>query len=211
MRSIFVIYLPGHAGNFVSRTFSLSPETMPLLKQQQIKHYVSNQKSVPNFSRLSWYKFSTVLSQHQTWQQFHRAWADYKDYAAYRLINLYSKQVYQTVIYQIHPREMISDYVSIEPEDFFHIELDLQRWGHWVRQEQQRLQFVQRPDEGQQFEQLKIKFKTKPIDLNKMLDNNDNFVEEYLRVCNLMKLTPVVDQALSLRKDWYDTRVKSYE
>ena len=125
--------------------------------------------------------------------------------------NLYSKRVYQTVIYQIHPREMVSDYVSIEPEDFFHIELDLQRWGHWVRQEQQRLQFVQRHDEGQQFEQLKIKFKTKPIDLNKMLDNNDNFVEEYLRICNLMKLTPVVDQALSLRKDWYDTRVKSYE
>lgn len=48
----------------------------------------------------------------------------------------------------------------------------------------------------------------RPIDLTKMLHSEQDFLEEYLRICSQMQIEPQTDQALWLRNDWYSVRVQ---
>jgi hypothetical protein len=200
--------MPGHAGNFVSRLFSLGPETMPLIRQSVMTEYIDHGLEISDtFDRLANYQFSTVSTEFDTWQEFHRSYADHKEYLFYRLLNVFCNRKYARIVFPLHPYEFNQDFSGDEDSEFFYVDLDLDIWGGWVESEQQKLQFQVRSMEKEQFDQIKHQYSMKPISLTRLLENDHTFVQEYQRVCTEMQISPLLEQALILRKDWYLTRV----
>ena len=200
--------MPGHAGNFVSRLFSLGPETMPLIRQSMMNEYIDHGTEISDtFDRLANYQFSTVATEFDTWQKFHRAYADHKEYLHYRLLNVFCNRKYSRIVFPLHPHEFNQDFSGDEDSEFYYVDLDLEVWKDWVDSEQQKLRFQVRPQEEEQFEYFKHQYSMKAISLTRLLESDQTFVQEYQRVCAEMQIPPLLEQALILRKDWYSTRV----
>ena len=200
--------MPGHAGNFVSRLFSLGPETMPLIRQSMMNEYIDHGTEISDtFDRLANYQFSTVATEFDTWQKFHRAYADHKEYLHYRLLNVFCNRKYSRIVFPLHPHEFNQDFSGDEDSEFYYVDLDLEIWKDWVDSEQQKLRFQVRPQEEEQFEYFKHQYSMKAISLTRLLESDQTFVQEYQRVCAEMQIPPLLEQALILRKDWYSTRV----
>ena len=208
MKTVIVLYMPGHAGNFVSRLFSLGAETMPLMqKKTMAEHVMQGIKLSNTFDKLDNYLFSSMKENLNAWQQFHADWADYQDRSSYRLLNVFCDLRYSRIVFPLHPHEFAKDFESSDNDDFYYVDLDLDAWGHWVETSRQSLGFIDRPLELEQFTEFKQLYNMQPISLTKLLDSEESFVEEYQRVCYRMQITPAVEQALELRRDWYNTRV----
>ena len=200
--------MPGRAGNFVSRLFSLGPETMPLIRQSMMTEYIDHGLAISDtFDRLENYQFSTVSTEFNTWQEFHRAYADHKEYIHYRLLNVFCNRKYSRIVFPLHPYEFDQDFLGDEDSEFYYVDLDLEIWKDWVDSEQQKLKFQVRSLEEEQFEYFKHQYSMKSISLTQLLESNQTFVQEYQRVCTEMQISPLLEQALILRKDWYSTRV----
>jgi hypothetical protein len=200
--------MPGHAGNFVCRLFSLGLETMPLIRQSMMTEYIDHGTEIPDtFDRLANYQFSTVATEFDTWQKFHRAYADHKEYLHYRLLNVFCNRKYSRIVFPLHPHEFAQDFSGDEDSEFYYVDLDLKVWKDWVDSAQQKLRFQVRPQEEEQFEYFKHQHNMKPISLTQLLESDQTFVQEYQRVCTEMQIPLLLEQALILRKDWYLTRV----
>jgi len=209
MKTVIILYLPGHAGNFVARLFSLGRETMPLMQQHMLQHHLESVTDIPNdFDRLENYRFSTVTAAFNNWQQFHRSYADYKEYSCYNLLNIYCKQKYSRIVFPLHPYEFIADFDNQSQSEFYYVDLDLEQWGDWVNLQQAKLHFQYRYNEHQQFEDLKAKHRMCPISLTRLLESHESFLKEYYRICKIMDIDPLPEQALLLRQDWMSVRVK---
>jgi hypothetical protein len=207
MKTVIILYLPGHAGNFVARLFSLGNETMPLLPQTMLQAHVVSAQEIPNdFDRLENYRFSTVPIKFDNWQQFHRSFADYKEYSSYRLLNLFCKRKYSRIVFPLHPYEFVIDFYNQTQSEFYYIDLDLAQWGDWVHDQQAKLNFQYRPNEHAQFHDLKQNYNMKPISLDQLLHSEQSFLAEYYRVCEVMNVSANTEQALHLRDDWMAVR-----
>jgi hypothetical protein len=208
MKTVIILYMPGHAGNFVARLFSLGAETMPLIQQQLMHESIDQGLAIPDsFDRLANYRFSTVSSEFDSWQQFHRAYADHKDYVSYRLLNVFCNRKYSRIVFPLHPHEFFNDFSGDADTEFYYVDLDLDQWGEWVEASQHKLKFRVRPLEQTQFDQLKSEYNIKPIYLSHLLKDQYSFVQEYQRVCAEMQIPVLLEQALTLRQDWYSTRI----
>lgn len=208
MKTVIVLYLPGHAGNFVARLFSLNPDTMPLIRQDQLEQHLDRGTALPDdFDRLANYQFSSVKQEFGHWQRFHRAYADSLELPQYRLLNMFCGFRYSRIVVPIHPNEFI-DFSSPGATEFYCVDLDLDQWGTWVDAQQTLLGFCYRGDEHGDFDKQKTLCNMRPIDLTKMLHSEQDFLEEYLRICSQMQIEPQTDQALWLRNDWYSVRVQ---
>lgn len=208
MKTVIVLYLPGHAGNFVARLFSLNTDTMPLIRQDQLEQHLDQGTALPDdFDRLANYRFSLVTQEFGDWQRFHRAYADAYELPQYRLLNVFCGLRYSRIVVPIHPNEFV-DFSSPEPTEFYCVDLDLDQWGTWVDAQQKILGFYHRGNEHGEFEKQKNLHNMKSIDLTKMLNSEQDFLEEYARICNQMLIEPQPDQALWLRRDWYSVRVR---
>lgn len=209
MKTVIVLYMPGHAGNFVARLFSLGPETMPLIRKSMMMECIEHGTEIPDsFDRLANYEFSKVWTEFNTWQAFHRAFADHKEFVHYRLLNAFCNQKYSRIVFPLHPHEFSIDFSSDADTELYYVDLDLDHWGHWTRAAQEKLQFRIRPLEEQQFHEFKRDNNMKPIYLSQLLKDEHSFIQEYRRVCTEMQIPVLVEQALILRKDWYSTRVE---
>jgi hypothetical protein len=207
MKTVIVLYLPGHAGNFVARLFSLGQETMPLLPKTMLLSCITSAQDVPqDFDRLENYRFSDVPKKFNDWQKFHRSFADYNECNQYRLWNSFCKQKYSRIVFPIHPREFGIYFVQKSLTEFYFVDLDLDRWGHWVDDQQQKLDFEYRHDELEQFQEFKKSHHMAPISLDRLLESTESFVHEYQRVCELMLIPTHAEQALQLRQDWMSVR-----
>lgn len=204
MRSIFVLYLPGHAGHMISRLFGLSPEAMPLIEKNALET-----ADISTVNKLDTYQFVDVKSRFQTWQKFHHEYANYKDSNMLRIINAVSGHCYSCIIYPIHPYEFHHDFRKIDETEYYYVDLDLDRWGSWVEQQRAVLRFKTRHNEQKYFEEYKNSHNMELISLTKMLESDQGFQEEYLRVAHAMNITPVLDQATVLFNDWKSVRVAS--
>lgn len=208
MKTVIVLYLPGHAGNFIARLFSLTSDTMPLVRQHQLEQHLDQGTALPeDFDRLKSYQFGSVHKEFSDWQRFHRAYADALDLPQYRLLNIFCGFRYSRIVIPIHPKEF-RDFSLAGTTEFYFVDLDLKQWGTWVSSQQQRLKFQYRGDEHAQFEHQKTKHNMSAINLTKMLNNEQDFLEEYVRICNHMQIEPQPEQALWLRRDWYSVRVE---
>jgi hypothetical protein len=205
LKTILIMYMPGYAGNFLLRLFGLSNSLMPHLEKRILKNLLDSNRPVPeDFDKLSKYKFSSVPKIYKNWQDFHRAHADMLDYSDYRLLNLMSGLRYN-LIFSAHPYEINSSFVDIDTTEFYYVELD-STLEQWVNQQQKKLNFTQRPMEKKLFDLLKNKYRMLPIYLSKLLISEQDFVNEYHRVCKLMNIEPCVEQALMLLNDWKSVR-----
>jgi hypothetical protein len=210
MKTVIILYLPGHAGNFVARLFSLNRESMPLLPQVLLQHHLESVTDIPeDFDRLENYRFSTVSAAFNDWQQFHRSYADHKEYSCYNLLNIYCKQKYSRIVFPLHPHEFIADFDNQSESEFYYVDLDLDLWSSWVNEQQTKLNFQYRHNEPQQFEDLKVMHCMQPISLDRLLQSQQSFLNEYQRICKIMDIDPLPQQALLLRQDWMSVRLKT--
>jgi hypothetical protein len=207
MKTVIVLYLPGHAGNFISRLFSLSDETMPLIRQHQLDTLLDQGQALPDeFDRLANYSFSQVTEEFDNWQQFHRSYADFLENTQYRLLNLFCKLKYSRIVLPVHPWEFELHFVPMQNCEFYYVDLDLTKWGSWVNNQKQKLGFQYRGNEHAQFDRLKQNMTA--INLTKMLESETAFLQEYTLICKKMEITPMIPEALLLRQDWYSVRVE---
>lgn len=205
MKTILIMYMPGHAGHLIARLFGLSPEVMPLINKGLLERLINNKLGIPKgFDKLALYKFSDVKTKFESWQDFHRAYANYKDNAEFKMLDEYGKHQHSAIIYPVHPYEFHFDYDNSDC-NFYYVDLDLDQWGSWVEQEQQKLGFVVRPDELDYFNKYKTMYNMKPISLTKLL--GQDFDSEYQRVATDMNITPVMDKAHALFQDWKSVRL----
>jgi hypothetical protein len=210
MKTVIVMYMPGHGGNFIQRLFGLSPEFMPILSRKMLRLLVNSWRPMPgSWPKLSSYYFHQILARHQTWQNFHRDTADFLDHIDYRLLNCIYNFEYN-FIYSIHPLELQTKFQELDQTDYYYVDLDTQ-YDQWVDKEQQRLGFVVRPNESELFVQLKQRHQMHPISLTAMLEQSqDLFLTQYHKICTAMQITPVEDQAIMLWNNWLDTRFRIY-
>lgn len=202
--------MPGHAGNFLTRLFSLSPETIPQVPIDVLKKSVIETGQVPVIKdRADYYSFKKH-TQHASWQEFHRAWPDFYQQNLFEYFNELYSMPFSHVVYSIHPHEFEIRHKEILQTDyvFYYVDTDAQLLP-WINDSQCRLKFEYRPTydiELSKFTQFKEKYNMTAINLLQMVSTIDTFVSEYLKITTHMALTPVIDSAKKLYCDWHAVR-----
>jgi hypothetical protein len=210
MESIFILYMPGHAGNFLTRLFSLGPDTVPQVPIAILKESVIDTGQVPTIdNRAEYYSFKTN-NQHCSWQEFHRAWPDFYQQELFEYFNELYHPPFPYVVYSIHPYEFILHESDITKQrcDFYYVDLD-PKYNQWVSDQRLKLNFTYRPNydgELATFNQIKTKYQMKKISLTNMINSTDSFVNEYLKIIKEMSLTPKLDNAVQLYHEWIAIR-----
>jgi hypothetical protein len=199
--------MPGHAGNFLTRLFSLSPETIPQMpiKMMQLLEQ-PNHKIPEDLNRLELYKFDDVIKKYNHWQTFHRSFPDYNNRDSFNLLNINSGFRHSHVIYSIHPHEFwlnLSSMCAVY-DQFFHVELT--DHDEWVNDQQQKLQFEWRENELLKLQQFTSTYPSQAISLTQMLRGNNELLNEYKKICQIIGITPMLDQALQLYQSWRSVR-----
>jgi hypothetical protein len=207
MKLIIILYMPGYAGNFLTRLFSLSPETIP---QIPIQNLIDGE--IPTFtSRADFYSFKSVNTQYLDWQKFHRDWPDFHNRELVNFFNTLYPTPFSCVVYSMHAvpfPDFEQEILTQTEHDFYWVEL-ADEYLPWVLENQKKLNFENRPNyhsELEQFNKIKNKHSMKPISLTRMLESEDTFMEEYLKIVQEMSLTPDVDAAKTLYHDWFAVR-----
>ena len=208
MKSIIILYMPGHAGNFLTRLFSLSPETMPHLTVEDLENSLNCKKLKP-INRIEYYSFDRAITHYLKWQDFHRAFTDFSHSPDIELLNNTLDNKFDKAVYSIHPVELLrEEFLFLQTQaDCYHVSLDDNIFSNWVENSRSDLNFVTRKGEEIEFSKLVNENFSKAIDLTKILTSESEFLEEYLRVCALMKLTPMTEMALELYRNWRSIRV----
>jgi hypothetical protein len=209
MLTNIIVYNPGYAGNFLIRLFSLGTDIVPQMPINMI------QVSIPYYSidqRLSLYSFSKVREQHLNWQKFHREWMDFQKYE--NINDLLVDCNYTHIVFAMHAPELelySSRIQTIQDVKYFYVDLDLEKYGNWIKSAQRDLNFKYRIDEIFKYNLLlENAHPDYKIDLTAMLNSEDDFLKEYHRVCSIMQIIPIDEAALLLYRDWYATRVACY-
>jgi hypothetical protein len=244
MKTIFILYMPGHAGNLINRLISLSPETVPQIPKPELIDFQKYKKVLTFSDRLSLYSFKKAEN-FNNWQDFHRTCVDFLDEDLFRYF--YLRQfpgIFSHVVYAIHPYEFykalninpnsiidhkfqkkifdsIKDFneIAVTEKDirqysriskviepiFYYIELTT-KYDNWVDYYRGKLLFQDRQNEKKLFQKLQNDFDMKPIYLDRMLDSLKGFEEEYMRIVIELNLTPNLNQANILYKEWLTMR-----
>lgn len=214
MKSIFIMYMPGHAGTFLSRLMSLSPETVQMVPKNIMNHYLKNQVQLsekPLPSRLECYLFSKAAS-FENWQEFHSAWSHFVEQCDNKIFDRWIKVCgvdCSKILYEIHPHEFMlykKNIDEIEEKLFYYVDLDLSKYHSWVESARKQLGFVDRPDEYKKFVQYRNDYNMLPINLTRMLESTSEFVNEYLQLTQSMEITPDTENATTLFLDWKKAR-----
>jgi phage anti-repressor protein len=205
--------MPGHAGNFLTRLFSLSPETVPQVPVKILAESIRHPTVEPIIPRRKeLYSFVDVLNQYNNWQEFHRDWPDFQNHDQFNYFIQLFQTKFSTIVYSIHPYELglaEAALIDLENSEFYFVELD-EKYHSWVKEQQAKLKFIYRPDfsgELNQFKNLKNKYSmTSSINLTSLLESETSFANEYLRVVANMNITPDLPGAIELYQGWIKTR-----
>jgi hypothetical protein len=208
VKSIFVLYTPGYAGNFLIRLLALDTTVVPIMPKKMMIDWVETAIR-PEFDLESLYSFDVVGQYHNNdWLGFHLAWSDIYDKIWYESLTDLEPQ-YTNIVYQIHPYEFRlheAAIASLSNSQFFYVDLDLSRYGDWVSSAASKIGFKQRGDELADGKLLRSEYCMQTIDLGKILDTDESFIAEYSRICKVAGLVPHVNKALSLRDNWLEKR-----
>jgi hypothetical protein len=187
-----IIYRPGHAGTFLRYLFSLDEST------------VSHAKDSDN--RLEAYSFNHALK-YSHWKLFHKGHSDENIADIKNLPEGYDHLVYPVHSMDYHKLDLtnfksVTYYQVVLPyEEFcdFWLLRTRELWGNWPRQ-----RYTEVLAEEIVKKQLTLK---NVISLNKLLDKS-TWLDEYLRITNLMNIPPNIEQATILYNEWYNLRVQ---
>lgn len=219
MKHIYIIYNPGYAGNFLQKLFSLSTETVPSLYQTDLNTPIVN---LSTEERIEKYKFSNVLTNVNSWQAYHRKWADMYQYLD--IMKAILPQQFKYIIFSMHEVEyQLFNSMRVRNHEYapimlpinsivLGVSLDLTKYGTWIKNTQQALKFIYRLEEKQFYNKfINSLQKDKIINLTKMLDSYTGFCDEYVRVCKVIGLEPDIESATLLWDDWYETRFECFQ
>jgi hypothetical protein len=209
VENIFVVYYPGFAGNFILRLLTLSENVMPTMTKKMLTEW-SESTIKPDVDLHSQYSFDTVQKDHNgEWLSFHDAWAGIYEHSLYAsLIDL--GEPYSKIVYQIHPHEFLKFENNIEAlpqKTMLYVDLDLGKYGEWLRRESARIGCKPRGDEYTQGAHLKEKYGMYVVNLTAILDSTDGFVAEYIKLCDRLNIQPVINKATALYENWKKHRV----
>lgn len=207
VKTTFILYAPGLAGNFLARLFSLSDDTVPVMPKQMLHNWVTTAVE-PQFDKTSLYSFDVVVEKfNHDWLSFHAAWVDiYDKLWCESLTDLVHK--YDRIVYQIHPFEFseFEEAIAALPnKQLFYVDLDMDKYGHWVNSAKQRIGFDYRGDEHSAGASLCRKYGMETINLTELL-TDDEFLVEYNRVCSIMGIAADNTAAQRLRDNWLTFR-----
>jgi hypothetical protein len=198
MKTNIIIYQPGYGGTFLQYLFSLDSTTVPYGPKSN--------------NRLDIYSFDHA-QQYLNWEQFHHNYTDINT------IDLTAEDDhYTTMVVAKHPVEFYQSnqivtksfkagtkmYIADLSRDSFN--------DFWlVRFKEKGNGFPSlRPHEIIQEEQIRIAYTPNSISVDKFLDPT-TWQEEYLRINEIMELTPYLESAEKLYESWYRQRVEPYK
>jgi hypothetical protein len=214
IKSCSVIYFPGTGGNFIKFCLSLSKETVPYYHKPisacsneeiiQIKSMSANQrKDMVRFKSLEDFK------------RFHNNRDDFfapDFYYENSLMDAY----FDWSIVSNHTNTYRDRLPYLEK--IILLELDYEKYGHWIKNSFDYFkQFdifgtsCQITDE-QYTEEITIKALpiTVSLSMTQILQGVDSFVEQYLIVCDALKLTPEIDCSILYYQEWRSLRVDPF-
>ena len=166
----------------------------------------------PSIDLRSQYYYDTVRIDHGgDWLAFHDAWAGIYDHTLYAsLIDL--GEQYDKIAYQIHPHEFTkfeTDIVALPRKTMFYVDLDLEKYGTWLRKESDRIGCKPRKDEYAIGVELCKKYDMHVINLTAIIDSETGFVAEYMKLCGKLTIKPVLHHATVLYENWKKHRVNN--
>jgi hypothetical protein len=209
VENIFVVYYPGFAGNFILRLLTLSQGVMPTMTKKMLIEW-SESAIKPDVDFHSLYSFDTVQKDHNgEWLSFHDAWAGIYEHSLYAsLIDL--GEPYSNIVYQIHPHEFSkfeNDIEALPQKTMLYVDLDLGKYGEWLRRESTRIGCMSRGDEHSQGLHFKEKYGMYVVNLTAILDSTGGFVAEYTKLCDKLGIRPSTQAAIVLYENWKKYRV----
>lgn len=201
----FIVYIPGYAGNFLQRVFSLSPSVTPVVTRGQLSNWIVSGVVPSN----ELFDFTSVNTKYADWQAFHNDYSSAHTLVVYP--NLLSKfNQYTHVVTQIHPHELVElrqPLISRIPAvNFMYVDLDLGIYNRWWETSKKELGFELRPGELALANELKQSMQS--ISLTAILSSEEGFVQEYVTGCDIFKLEPCIDYAIHLYRSWKSVRAK---
>ena len=208
IHNTIIVYNPGFAGNFLSRLFSLDTSVCPQVKIG----WAENNIDIFDQNRLDLYSFDEA-KKYENWQSFHRDWADLYNYNL--LDNYFQSKNFSSIVFSIHEPEFqihknLID--SLSNRTILGVKLESEKNKRWVKLAQPDLNFTYRFEEEKFYEIfLNSLDKTYLIDLDKILNSENEFINEYQRIVKLTGIKPALDSAVKLYKQWYSIRVKCYQ
>ena len=210
MSTVFIVYNPGYAGTLFHRLLCLSPSVVPHLQINKLKRIVETAVPEPPDP----YSFSFVNTYYTNWQLFHRDYADFYYHSLYTsLRDLPSYNNYEHIVYSIHPLEfryLEQDILKINDARFFYVDLDLGKYNNWLTVCQQQLGWETRDNESTIGLELKNAYNMDTISLTNVLKSNLAFLDEYVVLCDKLKIKPDIDSATKLYKDWRSVRFDNF-
>ena len=210
-----IIYFPGIGGNFIKLCLSLSTETVPYY-YKHLDSYPDEKiigiRKISSSQRREIIKYSTV----EDYKKIHsNTLAEPDFYYQNPLINHY----FDWSIVSNHPDNYESRLLWLKK--IIYVELDLEKYGKWIENAQtyfgqfgpfggpyhnHQLTKIQ-SDQEQQVKNYDI---TTTVSMTTVLTGVDGFVNEYLRACNALEITPEVDQVIPFYQDWRILRVDPF-
>ena len=216
-----VVYFPGFGGNFLKLCLSLSPEITP--------YYTQDLSKLNDFQCLQLHKMTA---------EQRRTIIDFNSYDQYKKIHNTHPGIIEPSIYYDNP--LINNYykwsiVANHPDNLndrlpwikkiLYIKLDLEKYASWIIQSQKFFKdnFLFFPNQPSSitFNQLsntqmqdEINIISLPmshvISMTDILDSQQKFELQYQQACDILQISPVMDQALILYKNWRKIRVDSF-
>jgi hypothetical protein len=197
MKTNIIIYQPGYGGTFLQYLFSLDNKTVP---------YGSDP-----INRLDTYLFDHA-EHYPNWEQFHLNHTDVNS------INLTTiDDQYTSMTISVHPTEFYQSNQLVIKSNDVNTSVYLAELSHnsfnnfWLVRFKEKGNGYPclRPQEIVQEEQIRTTYIPVSIHIDKFLDPS-TWSAEYLRINDLMGLTPQLESAEKLYESWYKQRVEPF-
>jgi hypothetical protein len=217
MQAKIVFFIAGSGGNFLNRVLTLDTRTVPLGGYDSIGNYLSVEQRAHRYHydriiEVIGNKFNKINSGNLT------DWVKIELEKMYFPLTVGMEKLIlldQIVVEMIHPHHWHEKKELFGPDDDLELfYLDVKDCKPWVAS--QRLHKVlengcldtvlEKVHQDQAYMLDLIKdLKVKPVYLKNILDSTHSFMQEYARICDLLKLNCYPDLALSIYQSWQST------
>lgn len=194
----FIVYLPSFAGHMLQTLFGTDPCVAPITNR------ILNNDSID--VRLKEYSFTNTTFNGHSWAKFH----DYHDLDRVD-VETWLATDYPIFVEARHPSHL--DNLQMFPDvnyNIFIVELSMSEFAcYWTtnaREDWDNFPVVQQKDLIA-LEKIKSNYTYSVINIDCFFDKH-TWVDEYIRICKLMHITPCIEQSTKLFNTWYSLRVE---
>ena len=192
-----IVYLPGYAGNFLQLLLSLDPSTYPWMPEET---------QDPN-KRKNSYSFKGLQNKESIWASHHiqlnwpmnKFIQDQQEKFKNVVVSIHPNDFYK-VIDQLQANDIRINYLGVQISDAAktkHIDEFKERNGGFPHL---------REGDIENYERFKKEFNPFMINLDMIFLTETEFVDEYIRVCEHLSLTPQYSAAIEFYQEWREAR-----